>query len=75
MKIGDGKSNWIELPYFGGSGDAPLADEDTFGLIKLYNSMGSNADGTMTQKAISDELKDKVEISLDTQEELIIIKN
>lgn len=38
------------------------ASSQTAGIMKLYNTLGENIDGTMTQKAISDELDDKVEI-------------
>jgi len=43
--------------------------------MKLYNSVGQNTDGTMTQKAISDELDDKVELILKAEEELVIFIN
>jgi hypothetical protein len=56
----------------GGNITATDASPTNAGIMKLYNSTGSNTDGTMTQKAISDELDDKVEIALDTDEELLI---
>ena len=40
--------------------------------MKLYDTVGTNTDGTMTQKAITDELDDKVEIQLNKDEELLI---
>ena len=40
--------------------------------MKLYDTIGNNIDGTMTQKAITEELEDKVEISLNKDEELLI---
>lgn len=43
----------------------------TAGVMKLYDSLGENTDGTMTQKAITDELNDKVEIATDTENELL----
>lgn len=43
--------------------------------MKLYDSVGQNTDGTMTQKAISDELDDKFEIALNIEEETIIFSN
>lgn len=56
-----------------------VANESMAGIMKLYQSTGYNVDGTMTQKAItneldsiSDELDDKVEISLEKDEELLI---
>ena len=42
------------------------------GIMKLYSTTGQNVDGTMTQKAITDELSEKVEIALNIEEELII---
>lgn len=49
------------------------------GIMKLYDTLGSNIDGTMTQRAITnefdminDELDDKVEITLNVDEELLI---
>ena len=33
----------------------PVATENPFGVVKLYNNIGNNADGTMTQKAITKE--------------------
>jgi hypothetical protein len=40
--------------------------------MKLYHSIGQNTDGTMSQKAITDELDDKVEVALNIDEELLI---
>ena len=57
----------------------PLASETEFGVVKLYNETGENTDGTMTQKAISQELKEldeeldtKFEVSIKESDELII---
>ena len=69
-----------ELYYFDGenyqsvAGDGPIAtaSSSTPGIMKLYNSTGYNEDGTMTQKAITDELNEKVEIELNKDEELLI---
>ena len=49
-----------------------LASETEEGVMKLYQSTGAHTDGTMTQKAISDELDDKVEITLNASEEMLI---
>lgn len=56
-------------------GPIPTASSTTSGIMKLYDSVGSNTDGTMTQKAITDELDDKVEISLNLDEETLIFTN
>lgn len=53
----------------------PTASSTTPGIMKLYGSIGDNTDGTMTQKAITDELDDKVEISLNLDEETLIFSN
>jgi hypothetical protein len=50
----------------------PTATATIPGVMKLYNTIGQNTDGTMTQKAITDELDDKVEIELNMDEELLI---
>lgn len=39
--------------------------------MKLYDTVGDNTDGTMTQKAITDELNEKVEIDTDVSNELL----
>ena len=56
-----------------------LADSFLPGIMKLYNTVGQNVDGTMTQKAITnelneinEELNEKVEISLEKDEEVLI---
>lgn len=56
----------------GASGSVPNATANTPGIMKLYNTIGDNTDGTMTQKAITDELKEKVEIEFNKDEELLI---
>ena len=55
-----------------GSTALPNATSEIPGVMKLYNTIGDNVDGTMTQKAITDELDDKVEIELNKDEELLI---
>ena len=53
----------------------PTASATLSGVMKLYNTIGDNEDGTMTQKAITDELSEKFEISLKAEEELVIFTN
>lgn len=50
----------------------PAASETVLGVLKLYDSTGDNIDGTMTQRAITEELDTKVELSLKEDEELVI---
>ena len=47
------------------------ATEDQKGLLKLYNAVGENTDGTMTQKAITDAINQRVKVSLGDNETLI----
>lgn len=50
-------------------------DSKVPGLIKLYSTTGNNEDGTMTQKAITENLSKKVEVSLSKDDtELVIFK-
>ena len=42
------------------------------GLVKLYSTTGQNVDGTMTQKAITDELDLRYKASIDDDDELLI---
>ena len=48
------------------------ANDITPGLIKLYSTVGQNTDGTMTQKAITDELDLRYKASVDRDDELLI---
>ena len=50
----------------------PTATAEVAGILKLYEATGENTDGTMTQKAITNALKTKVELTLREDEELII---
>lgn len=50
----------------------PTATAQSAGIMKLYNEVGYNTDGTMSQKAITEELDQKVELELKEEEELII---
>lgn len=42
------------------------------GLVKLYSTTGQNTDGTMTQKAITDELDLRYKASINSDDELLI---
>lgn len=50
----------------------PTASASQSGILKLYSTTGQNVDGTMTQKAISDELNKKIEASVNGEDELLI---
>lgn len=60
-----------------GRGSVPtaMATNTTPGIMKLYSTTGQNEDGTMSQKAITDELSEKVEVTLNIEEELVIFSN
>ena len=67
-----------QLYYYTGSEfklielNLPTASETVLGVLKLYDSIGDNIDGTMTQRAITEELDTIVELSLKEDEELVI---
>ncbi len=42
------------------------------GLVKLYSTTGQNVDGTMTQKAITDELDLRYKATIDSENELLV---
>lgn len=53
-------------------GNLPVASSENFGVMKLYDTIGNNTDGTMTQRAITDELDDKIEMIVEPEAETII---
>lgn len=52
--------------------DIPVASVDVAGIMKLYDNIGVNTDGTMTQKSITDKLKEKIEAKIDEDNETVI---
>jgi hypothetical protein len=50
----------------------PNATAEVAGVVKLYETTGHNVDGTMTQKAITEELDEKFEMLVDKDEETLI---
>lgn len=50
----------------------PNATAEIAGVVKLYDTVGQNIDGTMTQRAITDELDDKVEMQVIKADEMLI---
>ena len=65
--------NGVEFVLIG-PGSPPAASAETAGIMKLYSTTGENVDGTMTQKAISDELNTKVSASVNLEDETIVFK-
>lgn len=53
-------------------GDLPVASNTITGVMKLYDTIGDNIDGTMTQRAITDELDDKIEMIVEPENETIV---
>ena len=49
-----------------------LGTDEVTGLTKLYATIGSAEDGTMTQKAIKTELDKKVGVSVDDSQDILI---
>lgn len=50
-------------------------DSNLPGLVKLYGTTGQNEDGTMTQKAITAYLSKKVEMSLEKDNETLVLRD
>ena len=72
----DKKSN--KIYYFNGEEYIPVeshftaASSNAAGVMKLYDTIGQNTDGTMTQKSITDELNQRMKTDIDAQNELLI---
>ena len=66
------------LYYFDGDVYVPIQDSlvtataEIAGAVKLYGTTGYNTDGTMTQKAITDELDLRYKASIDSNDELLV---
>lgn len=48
------------------------ATSETPGIMKLYDTVGQNIDGTMTQRAITKELNEKFEMDVIPEDEMLI---
>lgn len=53
----------------------PSASSEKAGIVKLYETTGENTDGTMTQKAITEEINSKFSTSIEESDELLIFYN
>ena len=60
-------SSFININSFFTSGSA-----ETPGIVKLYNTIGDNSDGAITQQAVTNALKKKVEVKADLVDEALI---
>ena len=85
IKIGDGETNWVSLPYAVTNPDSSIKVEDITdfvdgvnnaltdasktakGVTKLYDATGTNTDGTITQKGITDALAAKLDANAYTE--------
>lgn len=65
--------NGVEFVLIG-PGSLPTASAETAGIMKLYSTTGEKMDGTMTQKAITDELNTKVSASVNLEDETVVFK-
>ncbi len=54
------------------AGSLPNATAETAGAVKLYDQIGQNIDGTMTQRAITNELNEKFEMDVVEDEEMVV---
>ena len=73
LKIGNGTTVYKDLPYVNsGSVQVEIATEDVIGVMKLYDSIGNNTDGTMNQKVITDELNQRTKLKIDEEAEMAI---
>ena len=67
-----------KIYYFDGTNYVNIQDSlvtasaEIPGVVKLYGETGYNTDGTMTQKAITDELDLRYKANIDSDEELLI---
>lgn len=57
----NGKLGWT--PQYQIENTLPIATDTVAGIAKLYNTTGSNTDGSMTQKSITDALDSKLDKS------------
>lgn len=71
--------NENDLFYFNGIELTPIfspvtANAEQAGVLKMYDTLGDNIDGTMTQRSITENLNLKVSASVETEEELAIFE-
>ena len=71
--------NENDLFYFNGIELVPIfspatANAEQAGVLKMYDTLGDNIDGTMTQRSITENLNLKVSASVEIEEELAIFE-
>jgi len=68
-----------KIYYYNGTEFVPAgaqltnASNDTAGIMKLYNTVGQNIDGTMTQKSITDELNLRFKADVNVDDESLVL--
>lgn len=55
-------------------GNLPIASNATAGIMKLYDTIGDNIDGSVTQRLFTEEIEKKFEVNVQSADELIIFK-
>lgn len=60
------------IDYETQNGSLPNATAETAGAVKLYDQVGQNVDGTMTQRAITNELNEKFEMDVIEEDEMVV---
>lgn len=51
----------------------PNASAEVAGLVKLYDTTGDNIDGSMTQRAITEAVNERIKASVQSEEEILIL--
>jgi hypothetical protein len=64
--------NYNGVGYETQNGSLPNATAEIAGAVKLYDQIGQNIDGTMTQRAITNELNEKFEMDVVEEEEMVV---
>lgn len=54
-----------------GAGELPTASSEVAGIMKLYNTIGNNTDGAISQFAFTQEINKKIEMSVDVDKEIV----
>ena len=57
------------------SSSCPIASDSQAGISKLYNTLGNNTDGSISQDCVTDEIGKKFDINVDEDETIIFTNN
>jgi hypothetical protein len=61
--------------YISAIANVPFASDTLPGILKLYQNTGTNTDGSISQKIVTDELNQRFKINANVAEETIIFSN